>query len=262
MNLKHQAFITEYLRHRDAYTAYCFAYNVQDCSKYETIMSAANRLMNREDVGGTIKSILEGIRSDVEQEIRAELKTELLTVQRKRELLAKIATGEMYVMQYYKGKDCNHCSQHVAPTINQMLKAIDLDSRLAGHYPETKHHSKQNTTNNNKQSPLLGEPVPQQREVRAGLTHESAIINTPLLNQESLSRNGGRTLHDLPLAGSSATGAASAEGVEVSTKHFPSSEGLGVGNSRKAQQPEHPNKTIKHDTPLLNKESLSRNGGR
>src|SRR5690606_29589807 len=100
------------------------------------------------------------------------LKKELLTVQRKRELLAQIATGEMYVMQYYKGKDCSHCSQHVAPTINQMLRAIDLDSRLAGHYPDTKHHSQQTTTKMNEDSP----PV-----IRRGV------------------------LHDLPSAGSSAT---------------------------------------------------------
>ncbi len=40
----------------------------------------------------------------------------------------------MYAIQNYKGKDCNQCTQMVRPTINQMLKAIDLDSKLAGHY--------------------------------------------------------------------------------------------------------------------------------
>lgn len=144
MNLKQQTFITEYLRHNDAFTAYCIAYNLKDCSNYTSIMSSANRLLNTPEVAETIRTIMDGIRHDVEQEIKAEMKRELLTVQRKRELLAQIATGEMYVMQYYKGKDCNQCSQHVAPTINQMLRAIDLDSRLAGHYPEVKHSTKQN----------------------------------------------------------------------------------------------------------------------
>ena len=144
MNLKQQTFITEYLRRNDAFTAYCIAYNLKDCSNYTSIMSSANRLLNTPEVAETIRTIMDGIRHDVEQEIKAEMKRELLTVQRKRELLAQIATGEMYVMQYYKGKDCNQCSQHVAPTINQMLRAIDLDSRLAGHYPDVKHNTKQN----------------------------------------------------------------------------------------------------------------------
>lgn len=144
MNLKQQTFITEYLRHNDAFTAYCIAYNLKDCSNYTSVMSSANRLLNSPEVAKTITAIMEGIRHDVEQEIKAEMKRELLTVQRKRELLTQIATGEMYVMQYYKGKDCNQCSQHVAPTINQMLRAIDLDSRLAGHYPDVKHNTKQN----------------------------------------------------------------------------------------------------------------------
>ena len=114
--------------------AYCIAYNVEDESQYESIMAAAQQLMDAPEVGGAIRSVLEHVQYEVEQEIRAQQKTELLTVQRKRELLANIATGEMYAIQNYKGKDCNQCTQMVRPTINQMLKAIDLDSKLAGHY--------------------------------------------------------------------------------------------------------------------------------
>lgn len=133
MNLKQQTFVTEYLRHRSAYTAYCIAYNTES-SNYESVMSAANRLLHHPEVSATINSILGTIRKEVEEEVRQELKTELLTVQHKRELLARIARGEMYVPQNYKGKDCSQCTQMVTPTINQMLKAIDLDSKLAGHY--------------------------------------------------------------------------------------------------------------------------------
>ncbi len=134
-------FITTYLRHRDACTAYCLAYNPTDCSDYESIMTAANQLMDNPEVGGVIRSVLEHVHYEVEQEIRAQKKTELLTVQRKRELLANIATGEMYAIQNYKGKDCNQCTQMVRPNINQMLKAIDLDSKLAGHYSTDKQQS-------------------------------------------------------------------------------------------------------------------------
>lgn len=134
MNLKQQTFITEFLRHRSAYTAYCLAYHVKDETKYDSIMSAANRLLNDPKVGGVIDSVLKGIRHEVEQEIRAELKADLLTVQRKREILAKIATGEFYAVHNYKGKDCSMCTQHVWPTINQVLKAVDLDNKMAGLY--------------------------------------------------------------------------------------------------------------------------------
>ena len=51
MNLKQQLFITEYLRHRDAYIAYCEAYQPKDRTKYNSIMSAANRLLNSDEVG-------------------------------------------------------------------------------------------------------------------------------------------------------------------------------------------------------------------
>lgn len=135
MTTEEHIFITEYFRHSSAYTAYCIAYKVQDESDFEGIMAAIHRLMDREDVGGLIRSVLGGIRYEVEQQIRQEQKTELLTIQRKRELLANIATGEAYAIQNYKGKDCNQCTQTVRPTISQMLRAIDLDSKLAGHYP-------------------------------------------------------------------------------------------------------------------------------
>ena len=168
MKLKHHAFVTEYLKHRDAYLAYVHVYNVQS-DNYIATLSSANRLLNRPDISAAIQAVQDAIRADVEYELKQELKKELLTVQRKRELLAQIATGELYVMQYYKGKDCNHCSQHVAPTINQMLRAIDLDNRLAGHYPDIKHHPKQQTTTiHNKTIPLQGGLSSCKQEVKGG----------------------------------------------------------------------------------------------
>ncbi len=140
MNIEKHSFITEYLRHNSPYTAYCLAYKPEDASQYESIMTAAQQLMDAPEVGGVIRSVLEGVRHDVEQEIRAQQKTQLLTMQCKRELLARIARGELTAVQHYKGKDCNHCTQMVLPTINQMLKAIDLDSKLAGHYSVDKRH--------------------------------------------------------------------------------------------------------------------------
>ena len=141
MTIEQHNFITQYLRHSSEYTAYCLAFNPENAADYNAIMSAAASLMNDPEVGGVIRSVIDGIRQDVEQEIRAQQKTELLTVQSKRELLARIARGELTAVQHYKGKDCNHCTQMVLPTINQMLKAIDLDSKLAGHYSAEKRQA-------------------------------------------------------------------------------------------------------------------------
>ncbi len=164
-------FITTYLRHRSPYTAYCIAYNVEDESQYESIMAAAHQLMDGSEVGGLIRSVLEHVHYEVEQEIRAQQKTELLTIQRKRELLANIATGEMYAIQNYKGKDCNQCTQMVRPTINQMLKAIDLDSKLAGHYPV-----KQSVVANGQFT--LPHPQPAEQEIK-NIENDNKIQQNP-----------------------------------------------------------------------------------
>ena len=66
---------------------------------------------------------------------------EVFSIEEKRVLLKKIATGQMMVEQYYKGKDCNMCTQYVRPSIWHVLSAIKEDSRLAGHYP-TQHPGK------------------------------------------------------------------------------------------------------------------------
>ena len=69
----------------------------------------------------------------------------------------------MYAVQNYKGKDCNQCTQMVRPTINQMLKAIDLDSKLAGHYTV-----KQSADNHQFTAPI-SEPVENSAVVPPGI---------------------------------------------------------------------------------------------
>lgn len=132
MNIKQHKFVTEYLRWGDQVIAYKNAYNAT--SNYKTLESSANRLLRSSEVAQTIREAQARIRETVEKEVAEQLKGNLLTIQHKRELLYEIATGQLSVEQTYKGKDCNVCSQYIRPTINQMLKAIDLDNKLAGHY--------------------------------------------------------------------------------------------------------------------------------
>ena len=138
MNEKQQRFITEFMRYGDKILAYKAAYN-NPSPDPDVIISAANRLLRRPEVREVIETAQKRIRAEVEAELKAELKQELLTVQRKRELLAQIATGEALIEQHTKGKNCNMCTILQRPNFTQMLKAIDLDSRLAGHYKTNGH---------------------------------------------------------------------------------------------------------------------------
>ncbi|MCB0700543.1 MAG: hypothetical protein H6551_01175 [Chitinophagales bacterium] len=138
MNQKQHSFVTEYLRIGDKVIAYKIAYQC-DSTNLETLISSANRLMKHPEVAKAIEDVQSRIRAQVEYELKQELRRELLTVQRKRELLAAIATGDISVEQNYKGRDCKTCTQFAKPTINQMLKAIDIDSKLAGHYVSNKN---------------------------------------------------------------------------------------------------------------------------
>lgn len=137
MNIRQHKFVTEYLRWGDQVIAYKNAYNAT--SNYKTLESAANRLLRDPEVAQTIREAQTRIRESVEKEVAEQQKGQLLTIQKKRELLHQIATGEMHVLQYYKGKDCNTCTQYVTPTINHMLRAIHLDNKLAGHYAPVAH---------------------------------------------------------------------------------------------------------------------------
>ncbi len=133
MNFKQQRFITEFLRYGDKIIAYKTAYD-NPSSDPEVIISAANRLLRQPEIREAIEAAQNRIRYQVEAELKEELKQELLTIQRKREILAQIATGEALIEQHSKGKNCNMCTILQRPNFNQILKAIDLDSKLAGHY--------------------------------------------------------------------------------------------------------------------------------
>lgn len=133
MNLKQQRFITEFLRYGDKIIAYKTAYENPSADP-DVIISAANRLLRKPEIREAIEAAQNRIRYEVEAELKAELKQELLTIQRKREILAQIANGDALIEQHTKGKNCNMCTILQRPNFNQILKAIDVDSKLAGHY--------------------------------------------------------------------------------------------------------------------------------
>ncbi|HEY9178912.1 MAG TPA: terminase small subunit [Flavipsychrobacter sp.] len=134
MNIKQHKFVTEYLRDGNAMVAYWRAYNVKNPNG-KAAESAANRLLRHPEIKAAIDESQSRIRNEVEREVAARRVEEVFSIEEKRVLLKKIATGQMMVEQYYKGKDCNMCTQYVRPSIWHVLSAIKEDSRLAGHYP-------------------------------------------------------------------------------------------------------------------------------
>ena len=166
MNLKQYRFVTEYLKWGDPAHAYKLAYNCKS-NNYRSMESAANRLLNNPEISTAIEEAEARLRSEAEQEVKQRITAELLTVQRKREILARIAESNVYIEQQYKGKDCKTCTQMVKPSINQMLKAIDLDSRLAGDYPTPKQMTVVHTV-----QPSAHKPEKQEAET-------SIVSNTP-----------------------------------------------------------------------------------
>ena len=134
MNTRQQKFVTEYLQWGIPCLAYANAYNKPNPNG-RAIESAANRLLRNPEVQQAIHDAEDRIRHQVEREIADRQALDVFTIEQKRHLLKQIATGDILVEQRYKTGDCRHCTQFIRPTINQMLRAIDLDNRMAAHYP-------------------------------------------------------------------------------------------------------------------------------
>jgi hypothetical protein len=147
MNTRQQKFVTEYLQWGIPCLAYANAYNKPNPNG-RAIESAANRLLRNPEVKQAIHDAEDRIRHQVEREIADRQALDVFTIEQKRHLLKQIATGDILVEQRYKTGDCRHCTQFIRPTINQMLRAIDLDNRMAAHYPSLQ----QKTTSNKKDS--------------------------------------------------------------------------------------------------------------
>src|SRR5690606_22661606 len=133
MNVKQYAFVTAYLKHRDPVIAYKLATGSQS-TNLRSLQSAANRMLNKPGVREEIKSVLEATRAEVEAEIAETMRTELMTIERKREILAQIINGQYTVMVRAKGKNCSPCTYFNSPTISQVLSGIREDNKMAGHY--------------------------------------------------------------------------------------------------------------------------------
>ena len=164
MNIKQYKFVTEYLRFSDKIVAYHNAYPHPTRNDRAT-ESAANRLMQHPEVSKAISDAQETCMSQAMEDLKDQMKEELLTVYQKRLLCKHVVLGEVREEVVFKGKGCTHCSYFREIPYSVKLRYSKEDSLLAGHYP-TKRASKHNppieTCNISQQIPPLKE-VPDNR---------------------------------------------------------------------------------------------------
>lgn len=126
----HKTFITHYLRTQNKKLAYKETYpNVADG---DSLRSAANRLYRQ--LQPFIKSLTAHATTLALDELMTEakevIKTNICTMQQRREVLGKMITGQMQVKRHIRLRDTIvEVYDDVSPAA--LIRAIDLDSRLA-----------------------------------------------------------------------------------------------------------------------------------
>jgi Terminase small subunit. len=143
MKPEYLIFIQGMILHGDKTKAYKQAYpGVND----ESARTAANRLLRQPDIWQRIHDITTRAQQKAMEELELEatgmVKQQLLTQQRKREVLAAMVNGEVKCKRYIKLRDK---VELVFDDLNPfaILRAIELDSKLAGELkketPKSKH---------------------------------------------------------------------------------------------------------------------------
>lgn len=131
MNRKHEVFITEAIRHGDMERAYSKAY---PNAKPESCKSAGSRLYNLPE----IKQQIDDGRAEAtgrayekaKQEAAATITCELLSLQEKRQELARIVRRQQSMNRYYKFKDGIEVKEVPVDNPFIIMRAIELDTRL------------------------------------------------------------------------------------------------------------------------------------
>lgn len=139
----YNTFITHFIRTKDKRAAYKEAYpNVADGN---SLRSAANRLYNQ------LKPYIDKLEEratalaleELVQDAKERIKTEVCSLHSRREVLAKMITGQMQVKRHIRLRDT---IVEVYDDVNPaaLIRAIDLDSRLAANkYKEKIEQPKQ-----------------------------------------------------------------------------------------------------------------------
>lgn len=162
VNHKHIQFAVNYLRTKDPATAYKMTY---PRAAIKSLNAAASRLLARPDIAEFIEDTEERIRNralrEMEQEQVDDLKCQLLTIKQKRDVLAKIITGQTKRRKYIKDKYGPTMVEEDQP-VYAIIRAINMDTRLEMFY-----------------NFLIGQNLPTNRKEQ-----KNFYINAPTLQQQ------------------------------------------------------------------------------
>lgn len=102
----------------------------------------ATRLLKNATIKNLLKtspSIVEEARAKAVEELKEEIKADILTATQKREILHKIATGAHQVAEFFIKRDGTVGSYRRPATPAEIAKAIEIDNRMAGDDAPEKH---------------------------------------------------------------------------------------------------------------------------
>lgn len=130
LNARHLLFINEMIRHGDKLKAYATAY---PDARGEALRKAAERLMKNPAIAQQIDEVRAQIRHEAYVAAYAacmeDMKTELLSMQKRRAILAQLATCEMKVGRYVKYNG-DYVMVYEDPRPRDIIRAIELDTKL------------------------------------------------------------------------------------------------------------------------------------
>lgn len=141
---KHAVFIDEMIKHGDPVKAYKAAY---PNAKGQTPRVESYRLLKNPTIAAAIKEASDKIRNQAQQEAVSELKEELkgniLTRQKKLEILYKIACGELEIPVKKPVWDKSQNKYVFVPMMEvpdhaAMIKAIEIENKMTGDYAPEK----------------------------------------------------------------------------------------------------------------------------
>lgn len=132
MKPQHQTFILGMIKHGDKIQAYRAAY--PNCNNDETARKSAERLLHHHpaiaaEIAESTAHIRQQAYTEAYQQHIAQQKTPLLSMMKRREILAQIATCEMKVARFVKDGD-RYKMLFEDPRPRDIMKAIELDAKL------------------------------------------------------------------------------------------------------------------------------------
>lgn len=150
---QYQVFIDEMIKHGDQVKAYKVAYPK---ASDEAARVNSYKLLQNATIQSAVKKGADKIRSLAEnkavEELKDEIKANVLSALQKRELLLKIATGAIEIPTKRPAWDSEQRKYVMVPVIDvpdfgERMKAIDLDNKMAGDFAADKKDITSNNTN-------------------------------------------------------------------------------------------------------------------